>query len=59
MMEQQLASEKLMVDACLEGSYNKALMALTMNKTVDSAFTAKKLLDDFILANKGYWPELK
>lgn len=59
MMEQQLTSEKLMVDACLEGSYNKALMALTMNKTVDSAFIAKKLLEEFIIANKGYWPELK
>lgn len=59
LMEQQLASEKLLVDAAVEGSYTKALMALTMNKTVKSAFQAKKILDDFIEANKGYWPELK
>jgi 6-phospho-beta-glucosidase/maltose-6'-phosphate glucosidase len=59
LMEQQLASEKLLVDAVVEGSYTKALMALTMNKTVKSAYQAKQILDDFIEANKGFWPELK
>jgi len=59
LMEQQLASEKLLVDAAIEGSYMKALMALTMNKTVKSAFQAKQILDDFIEANKGFFPELK
>lgn len=58
LVEQQLASEKLLVDAALEGSYEKALKALTMNKTVKSAFQAKKILDDLIEANKEYWPEL-
>lgn len=57
--EQQEASEKLLVEAAIEGSYEKALMSFTMNKTVPSAFVAKKILDDMIEANKNYWPELK
>ncbi|SFD29742.1 6-phospho-alpha-glucosidase [Clostridium uliginosum] len=59
LIEQQFATEKLIVDAALEGSYEKAVMALTMSKTVKSALQAKKILDDLIEANKGYWPELK
>lgn len=59
LIEQQLAAEKLLVDAALENSYEKALMAFTMNKTVKSAFQAKQILDDLIEANKEYWPELR
>ena len=59
LMEQQLASEKLAVDAYLENSYLKAWQAITMSKTVPSANVAKQILDEFIVANKGYWPELK
>lgn len=58
LMEQQLASEKLVVDAYLENSYLKLWQAITMSKTVPSANVAKAILDDFIEANKGYWPEL-
>ena len=59
LMMQQLNSEKLLVEACIEGSYEKALKAFTLNKTVPSMFTAKAVLDEMIEANKGYWPELK
>ena len=59
LMEQQVACEKLVVDAWIEGSYLKLWQALTMNKTVPSAKVAKELLDDYIEANKEYWPELK
>lgn len=59
LIEQQLACEKLVVDAALENSYEKALQAFTMNRTVRSAFQAKQILDDLIEANKAYWPELK
>ncbi len=59
MMEQQLAYEKLTVDAYFEGSYNKALQALTLNRTIVDAKKARKILDALIEANKGYWPELK
>ena len=59
LMEQQVAVEKLCVDAWIENSYNKMWQALTMSKTVPSAQVAKELLDDLIEANKGYSPELK
>ena len=59
LMMQQLNSEKLVVEATIEGSYEKALKAFTLNKTVPSMNVAKEVLDDMIEANKGYWPELK
>lgn len=59
LIEQQYAVEKLIVEAAIEASYEKALMALTLSKTVPSAYKAKEILDDLIEANKGYWPELK
>ncbi|MBP9478214.1 MAG: 6-phospho-alpha-glucosidase [Sebaldella sp.] len=58
LIENQYAYEKLTVEACLEGSYNKALQALTLNRTVIDAKKARKVLDALIEANKGYWPEL-
>lgn len=59
LMEQQVSVEKLTVDAWIEGSYLKLWQAMTMSKTVPSASVAKKILDDMIEANRGYWPELK
>lgn len=59
LMEEQVAVEKLTVDAWIEGSYHKLWQALTLSKTVPSAKVAKQILDDLIKANKGYWPELK
>lgn len=59
LMEQQVSVEKLTVEAWIEGSYQKLWQAITMSKTVPSATIAKKILDDMIEANKGYWPELK
>ncbi len=59
LMEQQVAVEKLTVDAWMEGSYQKLWQALTLSKTVPNARIAKKILDDLIEANNGYWPELK
>ncbi|WP_238902081.1 6-phospho-alpha-glucosidase [Clostridium sp. YIM B02506] len=59
LMQQQLSVEKLVVEAWIEGSYQKLWQALTLSKTVPSAKVAKDLLDDLIAANKGYWPELK
>lgn len=58
-LENQFAYEKLTVDANLEGSYRKAWQALTLNRLVNDKDTAKALLDDYIVANKGYWPELR
>lgn len=59
MVEQQEACEKLVVEAAIEGSYKKALMAFTMNKTVPSAFVAKQILDEMMEANREFWPELR
>lgn len=59
LMEQQVASEKLAVEAYIEGSYQKLWQSLIMNKTVPSAKVAKEILDDLIEANKGFWPEFK
>ncbi|CAM3049269.1 6-phospho-alpha-glucosidase [Clostridium sporogenes] len=59
LMEQQVSVEKLVVEAWIEGSYQKLWQALTLSKTVPSASVAKAILDDLIEANKDYWPELK
>lgn len=59
LMEQQVSVEKLVVEAWIEGSYQKMWQALTLSKLVPSARVAKLILDDLIEANKDYWPELK
>lgn len=58
LMEQQVAVEKLVVEAWQEGSYQKLWQALTVSKIVPNARVAREILDDLIVANKGYWPEL-
>lgn len=55
----QVSSEKLLVDAYYEKSYSKALQAFTLNRLVNDAKKARKVLDALIEANKGYWPEFK
>lgn len=59
LMEEQLASEKLLVEGAITGSYQKVLEAFIVNKTIGSAHTAKAILDDMIEANKDFWPTLK
>ncbi len=59
LMEQQVSVEKLVVEAWIEGSYQKMWQALTLSKIVPSARVAKLILDDLMEANKDYWPELK
>ncbi|MCI6271959.1 MAG: 6-phospho-alpha-glucosidase [Erysipelotrichaceae bacterium] len=59
MIEQQVASEKLVVDAFEYKSYQKLWQAITLSKTVPSAKVAKDILDDLIEANKDFWPTLQ
>lgn len=59
LMEQQVAVEKLVVEAWAEGSYQKLWQALTLSRIVPNARVAKELLDDLIEANKEFWPELR
>ena len=54
-MEGQYAYELLTVEANLEQNYEKALMALTSNRTVVDPQKAKAVLDDLMEANKDYW----
>lgn len=59
LIEQQHAFEKLTVESYIEGSYSKALKALTLNRTVVDGKLARNILDRLIIANRDYWPELK
>lgn len=56
LLEQQVSVEKLVVEAWIEGSYQKMWQALTLSKIVPCARVAKLILDDMIEANKDYWP---
>ena len=58
LMEQQVAVEKLVVEAWAEKSYQKLYQALALSRIVPNARIAKELLDDLIEANKEFWPEL-
>ena len=51
--------ERLVVEAAVEGNYNKALLALTINPLVQSEKMAKVLLDELLEANKKYLPQFK
>ena len=58
MMQQQLAAEKLIVDAYFENSYQKALEAFTLNRLIGDAKKARKVLDALLEVNKDMWPKL-
>ncbi|MBU5593203.1 6-phospho-alpha-glucosidase [Clostridium sp. MSJ-4] len=55
LIEGQYAYEKLTVESVLECNYEKALQALTLNRTVVNPVKAKAVLDDLMEANKDYW----
>ncbi len=57
MIESQLGYEKLVVDAWFEGSRQKLINALTLNRTVINVPTAIKIVDDVLAANKAYLPQ--
>ena len=59
LMMEQVTCEKLVVDAYEQKSYIKMLQAFALNKTVPDATIAKKILDDMMVVNKPYWPDLK
>lgn len=58
LMNQQVAVEKLVVEAWIEQSYAKLWQAITLSKTVPNATIAKVILDELIAVNTEYWPEL-
>lgn len=59
LMEQQIAVEKLAVEAYFEHSYQKLWQSFILSKTMGDADLAKTVLDEMIEANKDFWPELK
>lgn len=59
LMEMQKAYEKKTVDAALTGSYQTALEAVLLNKTIPNYTIGKKVLDELYEANKDYWPALE
>ncbi len=59
LMSQQVAVEKLVVDAWEQRPYQHLWRAITLSKTVTSASVAKAILDELLEANKAYWPELR
>lgn len=58
LLVQQVSCEKLLVDALFEHSYQKALQAFTLNRLINDAQRARKVLDALIEANGSMWPEL-
>ncbi|MBO0480601.1 6-phospho-alpha-glucosidase [Vagococcus fluvialis] len=58
LMESQKAYEQLTVEAALTGSYQTALEAVMLNKTIPSLAVGKAVLDELYEANKEWWPEL-
>jgi len=58
LMEQQVAVEKLVVEAWTEGSYQKLWQALMLSRIVPNARIAQEILDDLIEANQAFWPKL-
>lgn len=57
-MSQQVAVEKLVVDAWEQRSYQHLWQAITLSKTVPSASVAKAILDELLEANKAYRPRV-
>lgn len=59
LMEEQVAVEKLVVEAYCEQSYQKLWQAFALSKIVPNGRVAKQILDEMIVANAEFWPELK
>lgn len=57
MIECQLGYEKLVVDAWYEGSRQKLINALTLNRTVVNLPTAITLVDEVLEENRSYLPQ--
>lgn len=53
------AYETLTVEAALEGSYDKALRALTLHPLVPSITVAEAILNDFLSAHAAYLPQFR
>ncbi len=59
MIETQNAYEQLVVEAFFSKSKKNLIQALTLNKLVNDADVAKKIVNDLYEENKSYWGEFK
>ncbi|UTZ22770.1 6-phospho-beta-glucosidase [Vibrio campbellii] len=59
LLHQVKAYEQLAIEAAVEGSYDKALMALTNNPLVPDISRAKSILDEILAVNAPYLPQFK
>ncbi|WP_330926483.1 6-phospho-beta-glucosidase [Candidatus Sororendozoicomonas aggregata] len=57
LLQQVKAYETLGVEAAVEGNYDKALMALSLNPLVPDMTIGQKVLDDILAANEAYLPQ--
>lgn len=57
MIESQLGYEKLVVDAWYEGSKQKLINALTLNRTVVDVPKAKAIVEEILEENRSYLPQ--
>lgn len=58
LMKQVKAYERLTIEAAVEGSYNKALLALAIHPLVRDSQIARKILDGYILQHGEVFPAL-
>jgi 6-phospho-beta-glucosidase len=58
LMQQVKHYEHLTIDAAVENSYQKALLALAIHPLAHDFSTARSILDEYIIRHKGYFPEL-
>jgi 6-phospho-beta-glucosidase len=58
LMKKVKAYERLVCEAAVEGSYSKALLALTMHPLVSDYFLARRILNDYCTQHGSYFPEL-
>jgi 6-phospho-beta-glucosidase len=59
LMKQVKAYERLTIEAAVEHSYAKALLALTIHPLVMDRTLAKHILDEYREKHKAFFPELK
>ena len=58
LMQQVKYYEHLTIEAAVENSYQKALLALSVHPLVGDYGLAQSILDQYILRHQGYFPAL-
>lgn len=58
LIQQVKQYEQLTIEAAVENSYQKALLALAIHPLVRDFSTARSILDEYIIRHQGFFPEL-